>query len=583
MDDLESLAQIRTRLEKLERRVAALELTSQAELPIQAATPQRGHSTAPNHLFPQPAGLFPIVGKAVLGIAGAYVLRAVAESNAVPELAVVVLALVYGSAWLVGATRTLVPAARATYAITAALILAPMLGELTLRFRILPSSVTAVLLGAFVLASAALAWKRRISVVIWVGVITGVCSTLVLLILSHDPVPYLTVLLLIAAVGEFSAAAKRWLFLRVSVAPALDLALLNFIYIFSLPAGSRTAYPEVGKPALLALPSFLLIMYGTSIAFRTMALRQAITVFEIMQAAIAFSLVALAWCWFGAGAEIAGFGVVCWLLAAACYAAAVQCFNRLELRNYRVYAAWSAALVLAGSFLILPPHLASVVLGAFAVLSILIGASVGRLMPGYQGCAYLAAAAVVSGLLGYIVSVMAGALPRASAWTIWVVAVCAIFCYGFADRFQRERWNQRLLHFLLALLAVSAVAAVLVSMLLRMLATEMDSHIAVVRTVIVCVLALSLAYSGRAWGRIELIWTAYLALAFVAAKLLLRDLRHEGSGTIAISLSVYALALIIVPRLGRRAQRSERFAGNEGKRNTDSVTSQEKTTQKATG
>ena len=570
-DLLESLAQIGTRLEELERRVAVLEHTAQAERAMPTPAPlHQPPAAAAERAFPQAIGVFPVIGKATLGIAGAYLLRAVAESDAVPKLAVVALALLYGGAWLVGAARTRATTrlASITYAITAALILAPMLGELTLRFRILSSSVTAGLLGAFVLGSVALAWRRRISVVIWVGVITGVCSALALLVLSHDVVPYLSVLLLIAGAAEFCAAARRWLFLRVAVAPALDLALLNAIYIFSLPAGSRTAYPEVANSALLMFPSLLLAVNGTSIAFRTLALRQEVTAFEIAQAAIAFLLAGLAWLWFGSAAGIAAFGVICWLLAAACYAAAVRCFNRLELRNYRVYAGWSAALVLAGCFLILPPHLASVLLGILAVLMTVVGVRIERLMPGYQGLAYLAAAALVSGLLRYITSVMAGTLPSVSAWTIWLVAGCAIFCYGVGGRRPRERWNQKLLHFFFAILAVSAVATILVATLARIIALEMvpsDAPIAVVRILVVCFFALVLAYSGRNWQRAELVWTAYFALAFVAAKLLFGDLHHERSGTIAISLSAYALTLIIVPRFGRTAQRLEKVAETESK------------------
>ena len=557
MDDLlESLTQICTRLEKLERRVAALELGSRTELPIQTAIPRLERSVATNQVFPQPAGLFQVVGKAMLGIAGAYLLRAVAESSALPKLVVVVLALFYGSIWLLWATRTRVATAGTAYAITAALILAPMLGELTLRFRILPSSVTAFLLGAFVLASTALAWKRRLSVVIWVGVVTGVCSALVLLILSHDLLPYLAVLLLIAAVSEFSAIAKRWLSLRAVAAPAVDIAVWILIYIFSRPEDTRSIYAQVSNSALLVFPSLLLLVYGSSIAVRTVV-RQEITIFDIMQAPVTFVLAGLAWSWFGAEVGIAAFGVFCWLSAAGCYAAAVNCFHRGNVRNYRVSAAWSAALVLTGSFLVLPPKLGCLLLGILAVLVTVIGARIRRLMPGYQGFAYLAAAAAVSGLLTYIMSVMVGTLPSRPSWTIWVIAICAVLCYGFGARSQRERWNQKLLHFLLALLAVGPVTALLVSALLR-IATEANSHIALVRTIIVCVLALGLAYSGRCWQRVELAWTAYLALAFVAAKLLFGDLYRERSGTIAISLSFYALALIVVPRLGRSALRSER-------------------------
>jgi len=72
-------------------------------------------------------------------------------------------------------------------------------------------------------------------------------------------------------------------------------------------------------------------------------------------------------------------------LAAACCTATFVSFNRGELRNYRVYAVWSAALVLAGSLPILPPPRAALLLGAAAIVATTVGVKVRRLMPGYQG------------------------------------------------------------------------------------------------------------------------------------------------------------------------------------------------------
>lgn len=135
------------------------------------------------------------------------------------------------------------------------------------------------------------------------------------------------------------------------MAPAVDIATANALYTFSLPESSRADYVAMPKPVLLAFPSLLFLIYGASIAFRTIWLHQKVTVFEIVQAAISFVLAGIGWFCFAPGAGITAFGVFCWLLAAACYTATFVCFNRGELRNYRVYAAWSAALVLAGSFL----------------------------------------------------------------------------------------------------------------------------------------------------------------------------------------------------------------------------------------
>jgi hypothetical protein len=77
------------------------------------------------------------------------------------------------------------------------------------------------------------------------------------------------------------------------------------------------------------------------------------------------------------------------------------------------------------------------------------------------------------------------------------------------------------------------------------------SHVAVIRTLITCGLSLALAALGSRWKRNELVWTAYGTLALVSAKLLFEDLPHGHSGSIAISISLYALALIMVPRVAR--------------------------------
>ena len=73
----------------------------------------------------------------MLGIAGAYLLRAMAESTTFPRAVVVPVALSYAAMWLVAATRVKTEAkfASVAYAGTSVLILIPMLWELTLRFN----------------------------------------------------------------------------------------------------------------------------------------------------------------------------------------------------------------------------------------------------------------------------------------------------------------------------------------------------------------------------------------------------------------------------------------------------------------
>lgn len=566
MDDLlDALARLDARLENLERRVAALDHQSSSSSqpssqparsrPVPTAIPAPQGAATDLVALPPTGGVFPVVGKAMLGIAGAYLLRAVAESGSVPKLAVVVLALAYAGTWLVWAARVPVGArfASTAYAVTAALILAPMLGELTLRFQVLPASVTAGLLSAFVVAASILAWKRNLAPVVWASGTAAVFTALALLIVSHDLVPYIAALLVMALASEAAAARNRWLGFRFVMAPAADIAVLILIYIHSLPAASCVGYIAVSTSALLTLPSLLFLIYGAGIACRTLLQRRRMTMSEVVQGMIAFVLAALSWLWFAPDTGRVGLGVFCWVLSAACYTAAFVWFDRVEeQRNYHVYATWSVALVLAGSFLILSPAQVALFLSGASIVATLVGLRMARLTPELHGLVFLITAAFASGLLQYAGRALAGTFPTVPGWRVWVVAGSALLCYTIGGRFEGERWNERLLRFLAAILAVSAVATFLVSCLVWLAALGMTpgaSHVAIIRTLITCALALAVAFSGSRWHRIELVWTAYGTLLFVTAKLLFDDLPHGHSGSIAISIFLYAAALILIPRV----------------------------------
>ncbi|MGB8731203.1 MAG: hypothetical protein WCC99_08140, partial [Candidatus Sulfotelmatobacter sp.] len=182
MDDLDALARLIARLEKLESRVSDLEHRSEKAACVAAipAAPTVLQPTAAAFSLAQAGGVFPVVGKAMLGIAGGYLLRAVAESGTFPKLAVVVLALAYAEMWLVWAARVSAEArfVSSVYATTAALIIAPMLWELTLRFKVLPTWATAAVLGVFVATAYALAWKRNLVSILWVANVAAVFTAL---------------------------------------------------------------------------------------------------------------------------------------------------------------------------------------------------------------------------------------------------------------------------------------------------------------------------------------------------------------------------------------------------------------------
>jgi len=570
MDDLlDALARLDARVETLERRVEALEGAKAPAPPLkkETAVAAESHAAGGELTLPPAGGVFPVVGRAMLGIAGAYLLRAAAESGSFPRLAVVVIALAYAAMWMVWASRvrSSVAFSATAYAATSALILAPMLAELMLRFQVLSASATAGLLSAFVLGTFALSWRRKLTATVAVAVAAAVVTALGLLVVSHDLPAYISALLVAVAASEFAAGAGRWSGLRFLAAPAADVAVLILVYIHSLPETSRPGYAPVSQGVLLALPTLLFVIAGTGIVWRTVVHRYRINLFEIAQAAVAFALTAAAWLWFVPAKGGLVVGVCCWLFAFMCYALAFGSFDRVaEQRNYHVYATWAAALMLAGSFLLLPPLSVTLLLSVAAIVATVIGVRVARLTPEFHGLLYLTAAAYSSGLLQYAGRALVGSFPAAPGWIVWMVAVAALACFAIGGRFEGERWNERLLRLLAAVLAVSAVATFLVSCLVWLAAIGMRpeaAHVAVIRTLITCGLAMLVAASGSRWKRAELVWTAYGMLAAVSAKLLLEDLPHGHSGAIAVSIFLYAVTLILVPRMARSGRGNTEIPG----------------------
>src|SRR4051812_48500607 len=97
-----TLEEMLIHIEQLEERVAALERINGVVQPepvraaVQAEVPEQVRISGSS---------FAIVAKALLGFAGAYLLRALAESGYVPQWLGVVAGLAYASAWLGGAAR----------------------------------------------------------------------------------------------------------------------------------------------------------------------------------------------------------------------------------------------------------------------------------------------------------------------------------------------------------------------------------------------------------------------------------------------------------------------------------------------
>ena len=189
----------------LAQRVAYLE--RHAGLSAPAAPPAIAPVISANHPLAEMPGLLPIVGRALLGLAGAYLLRALTESGSLSPKAGIAAGIVYALLWLGWAAR--IPATErlktAIHCLTAVLVLCPLLWEATVRFHAIGPWTAAAVLLVFAAFGMAISWRKSLLIVSTFATLAALGTAAALLLATHDVLPFTFLFLAVAAGIEASA------------------------------------------------------------------------------------------------------------------------------------------------------------------------------------------------------------------------------------------------------------------------------------------------------------------------------------------------------------------------------------------
>src|SRR5579864_664472 len=228
-EGIQQLEQLIQAIDDLRRRVAALEQCSavavpEADLP---PSPQVEHTALPD----LSSGLLAPVGRFLLGIAGAYLLRAITEAGILPGLTGTVVGLLYAAGWLVASTRTAASSRVALQGLTASAIAAPLLWESTERFHVMTPVGAAAALAFFIVLGQIVAWKHDHNAIAAITALAGAATAMALIAATLDPVPFAIALLISAAVVEYGAIRNHALAWRWIIALAADFSAFLLVYL----------------------------------------------------------------------------------------------------------------------------------------------------------------------------------------------------------------------------------------------------------------------------------------------------------------------------------------------------------------
>jgi hypothetical protein len=562
MKEMASVEQLLERVQELERRVAAIEgrpaektSTSQTMAASAVAKPAMGAETWQG--FPSPkGGAVPVIGKAVLGIAGAYLLRAMAESSAIPKVPVLIAAIVYASLWMIWAVRTHENRiASVTYGLTSVMILAPMLWESTVRFGFLPAGFSGLILGGFFVLALQQTWRRELTLVPWVATLATVITALALILETHAIVPLTVALLAVAAANEICACYGEHTALRMLPAVAADIAVLLLVYVMSAGAGGAASFGSPPAGTVIALWVTLIAIYIGSIGVRCFWRRERITVVDIVQGTLAFAIAVYGAVQTPYAMVAPALGVFLLILAQGCFWGTLSRFmEEADGHNRRVCATWAAVLLVAGSDLLFPPHVEVIFLCVATVFSTVLYTRLLKVSLGLHASVFLVAGVVASSLPAFVTASLTGRVLASPKWDVWLIAVTAAVCYGMGSR-TAEVGKRRGLWVVPAITMGVTGTALAVVGIVWATSGQMEmaaSRLSVIRTMVTCALAAAFAFAGYRGKRIELGWVAYAAVGLGTLKLLMEDLRYGNPASLVVSLLFYGLILIVLPRLARK-------------------------------
>jgi len=566
------LCEVKQRLETLEARGRAASDTAPEQAPAQAAGDVSDAGATP---LMTPARTIPLIGRTLVILGGAYLLRALTssvltDSALLPPAGGAVAGLLYAAWWLVQADRSAAAGRRQSavfLGLATALIAYPLIWETTARLEFLGASAAAAALFVLLLLGLAVARRRELWEIVWTITLFTVATSLALIVVTHEFMPLTTTLLLASVAVEILAYHDRFLGLRWPVALGADLAVLILTSAALVPGRSAETGDALALGGVVAVCTALPLLYLGSISARTLLRGRPISAFEVTQAGVALLIgftgavrVTIA-----RGADPAFVGIVGLVLGAACYAAALTFIDRRlgRGRNFYSYTTLAGLLVLAGSWLMLDSVALALTWSALAVAATGLGGRFDRITLKFHGAVYVAAAATAAGL---VVCAYRGLFAEPTG--IWeppkavgiVVTLVAAACYAILAATRGEavrRWFELLPQAIVGAAAVWSVAGLTAGVLSAPITAAFGADaaaplVAASRTAVIVILAMALAGASRRWSLRELTWFVYPVLVAGGIKLIFEDFDYDQPVALFLALALYGSALIATPRLMRK-------------------------------
>ncbi|MFO7608361.1 MAG: hypothetical protein R6X35_04080 [Candidatus Krumholzibacteriia bacterium] len=557
----------------LERRVAALEHRA----PAAAATLDPAPAVAA--ALPRPADrpVFAatqapaLLGRSLLVLAGAFLLRALTERGVLPPAAGFALGLAYALLLTVLSLRA---GGRGdhlganVHGVTALLVAFPFVWETTAVRGLVSPAGGGAALACLTAAGLAVAWRRRLRFQYWSYTLAALATLLALSVATGAALFYGWLLLGLGATTVLFSYNRGWYLARWPVALAADLVILRLAVMTSNPGGATARGAPLPAGGIQALCLALLAVYLGLFAYRALVQGRGVRAFDVVQSllviAVGYGGAAYASRHGAGGTALLGWAGFALALAGYGVAFTVVRQRHGRGRAFFYFASLALLFLVLGSGLVVAGQTLAWVWIGLGLACAFLGGRYDRSTLRAHSAVYLGLAALQTGLVAATLDAFVG--DPARVWrglgTSALVALAATgACYvllvrGAAAPDTRARRAPRFAVAVLTLMGLGYVAVTLLAHLVTASPPAASpAAVAVVRTGVLAVTAVTLAVVGRRPRLAELGWLVHPLLVLGLAKLVFEDLGRGNPVALTVGFGLFGGALIMAPRLLRGARR----------------------------
>lgn len=499
-----------------------------------------------------------MVGRTLIVLGGAFLLRSITESGLVSATLGVSLGLAYAAAWLVAGMRSSVSRTSAAYHGVAAVLAAyPLVFEATRKFAVLDAWSSALALAVVSALWVALCWRKMLNGLAWIATLGFMGTSVLLMAETSAMVPFVWLLAALGITTLWMGYKLKWHLIRWPVAAFLDALLLFMAF---LVVTGRSAIP----PAVaMAAGAGVFAAYLASFVLRNLVRERSVVAFEVSQ------VIALGLCGLGGAMWIAAatdtfevpLALAILAIAAASYGASFVFIPRHSTgpANFFFYSTLALVLVLGAGTLVTEGLPSGVLWSALALTAGFFAGRYEKPVLALHCAIYLVAGLVSTGLVQAGLRTLA--LEATGEWAVpWVGAALVLGASGIAAGIHPIARKGTYSIWRAAKLAILAVltwtgATMLMALLGGILHGTASSApmISFERTAILSGLTIAAAFVAR-WATLSPGRTLASALMVaLAMKLLWDDLRVGTPLTMFLSFACVGAALILATKLRKSA------------------------------